>query len=213
MGTPIRRVSGSTITVGDNATLMLDGATLTASGSTTSGPMWRGVVVKGTGQGPGATYRLVLQNNSALDHTLCASSLEDGPNGGTIVYLLDQSAFDHNITHVRDVAVHTTGTTSFITNCTFDSDPAQTRFPYEQAGGSQYYAYQALFLTPLGDFGSHAVEVTGNPINNAVYGIVNNDVDRAGVMIRNNMLARIFQTAIWTVNNDTDSGTLRAATR
>ncbi len=41
-GTPIRRVSGSTITVGDKATLVLDNATLTASGSTTTCPMWPG---------------------------------------------------------------------------------------------------------------------------------------------------------------------------
>jgi len=212
LGTPTRRVTGSTITVGDNATLVLDNATLTASGSTTTCPMWYGVVVKGTGPAPGNTNRLVVQNNSAISHALCAISLENSSTGGTTDYLIDQSAFAQNITHVRDVASHTTGTTSFITNCTFDSDPSQTRFPYESAGGSEYYACQALYLTPLGDFGSHAVEVTGNTINNAVYGIVNNEVDRAGVMIRNNSLGKIFQTAIWTVNNDTNSGTTISVT-
>ncbi|HET9506228.1 MAG TPA: hypothetical protein VFO93_22000, partial [Hymenobacter sp.] len=211
-GTPIRRVSGSTITVGDKATLVLDNATLTASGSTTTCPMWRGVVVKGIGAGPGTTNRLVVQNGSAISHALCALSLEDGSNGGTTAYVIERSAFAQNLTHVRDVAVHTAGTTSFIANCTFDSDPGQTRFPYEQAGGTQYFAYQALYLTPVGDFGSHAVEVTGNAINNAVYGIVNNEVDRAGVMIQNNVLNKIFQTGIWTVNNDTNTGTTISVT-
>lgn len=207
-GTPIRRVTGSTITVGDNATLVLDGATITASGSTTSCPMWRGIVLSAVGQGASGPYRLVVQNNSTISHALCGIDMErNGPHPGNEAYLIENSAFAHNITHVRDQMRHTSGTVSFITNCTFDSDPTQTRFPYEQAGGRQYYAYQALYLTPTGDTFSHTVEVSGNTISNAVYGIVNNEFDRAGVSIQNNVLNKIFQTGIWTVNNDTNAGT------
>jgi hypothetical protein len=60
-----RTVSGSTITVGANATLTLDNSTLTASGSSATCPMWRGLVVNSNDQGPGgihaATQRLCRQ--------------------------------------------------------------------------------------------------------------------------------------------------------
>jgi len=44
-----RTVTGSTIKVGANATLVLDGATLTASGGSVNCPMWRGVFVDSYG--------------------------------------------------------------------------------------------------------------------------------------------------------------------
>jgi hypothetical protein len=206
-----RSVAGGTITLGANASLTLDNATLTASGGTTACPMWRGLVLDNGGQGPGGTYRLVMQNNSTISHALCGIDMADNYGGnmaGTTAYLIDHSTFSHNLTHVRDNTVHTGSQPSLITNCLLESAPLQMHFPYNQTTPNDaYYTYQALAITPGGDFASNAVEVRGNTINQAVYGIVNNVFDRAGVLIANNVLNKILQTGIWTVNNDTNGGT------
>jgi hypothetical protein len=217
--TPQRTVAGATITVGANASLVLDGATLTASGSTTGCPMWRGVVLNHGGQGPGGTYRLVVQNNSTISHALCGVSVADVSNGsytGTSNYLLDHTTFANNLTHVSDDTYHPGTQPSLITNCTFSSDPAQMHFPYEEnlATGDKYYSYEALRLlprgivpTPLGNLPANAIEVRANTIDQAVYGIVNNQYDKAAVLIEGNYLNKIFQTGIWTMNTYSNQGT------
>ncbi|RZK90460.1 MAG: hypothetical protein EOO62_35035, partial [Hymenobacter sp.] len=145
-----RNVSGSTITVGANATLTLDNSTLTAAGSTTDCPMWRGVVLDDRGQAPaGAPYQLVVQNNSVISHALCAVKAETS----TPAYVLDHSTFAHNLTHVYDKAIHTGSQVSQIAHCTFSSDPAQMHLPYDQTSTSdKFYTYQALCLTPNGNY-------------------------------------------------------------
>lgn len=219
--TPQRQVSGCTITLGANASLVLDGATLTASGSTTGCPMWRGLVLNHQSQGPGGTYRLIMRNNSTISQALCGIDVDDSGNGatgytGTSNYWLDNSTFANNLTHVRDVTYHPSTQPSLITNCTFSSDPAQMHFPYEEnpATGVKCYTYQALLLlptgvvpTPRGNLPSNAIEVRNNTFNQAVYGIVNNQYDRAAVLIQGNYLNKIFQTGIWTVNTYSNQGT------
>jgi hypothetical protein len=205
-----RVVTGSTITVGANATLVLDEATLTASGGTTGCPMWRGVVVDSNGQGPAGPYRLVVQNHSTISHALCAISMADNTTTGATAYLLDQSTFSHNLTHVRDDAFHAGSQPSLITNCLFESDSQQMHYPYNQTTPNDaYYTYEAIVARPSGGNPGafQAVEVRNNTIRQAVYGIVNNQFDRAGVLIQNNFLNKILQTGIWTVNNNTNGGT------
>lgn len=173
-----RVVTGSTITVGTNATLVLDEATLTAVGGTTGCSMWRGVVVDSNGQGPAGPYRLVVQNHSVISHAQCAISMTDNTTTGATAYLLNQSTFSHNLTHVRDEAFHTGSQPSLITNCLFESEPQQMHFPYNQTTANDaYYTYEAIVARP-GSGGnpsaSQAVEVRRNTIVQAVYGIVNN---------------------------------------
>jgi hypothetical protein len=219
---PQRQVTGASITLGANASLVLDGATLTASGSTTACPMWRGLVLNHQSQGPNGTYRLIMRNNSTISHALCAIDVEDSGNGatgytGTSNYLLDNSTFAHNLTHVRDVTYHPGTQPSLITNCTFNSEPAQMHFPYEEntTTGDKYYTYQALLLLPNAfaqspagiTIPANAIEVQRNTINQAVYGIVNNQYDRGAVLIEGNYLNKIFQTGIWTVNTYSNQGT------
>ena len=61
--------------------------------------------------------------------------------------------------------------------------------------------------TPLGNLPANAIEVRHNTINQAVYGIVNNQYDRAAVLIESNNLNKIFQTGIWTMNTYSNQGT------
>ncbi len=220
--TPRRQVTGYTITLGANASLVLDGATLTASGSTTGCPMWRGLVLNDHSQGPGGTYRLIMRNNSTISHALCGLDVDDDGNGltgysGTSSYLLTNSTFAHNLTHVRDVTHHPGSQLSFITSCAFNSDASQMHFPYQEdkATGNKYYTYQALLLlprryapSPAGNIvPANTIEVRRNMFSQAVYGIVNNQYDRGAVLIEGNTLNKIFQTGIWTVNTYSDQGT------
>jgi hypothetical protein len=206
-----RTVSGSTITIGTNATLVLDNATLTASGSTTACPMWRGVVLNHQGQGPNGTYRLVVQNNSTISHALCGIEVQDDYGGypvGATEYTLDNSTFANNLTHVRDNSTHTGNLLSRIANCTFNSDPAQMHLPYDQTSASdKFYTYQALLLTPNGlNNSQYVLDVHDNTITQAVYGIVNNIYDRAGVQIHDNQLTDIYTTGIWTTDKIAATG-------
>jgi len=128
-----RQVTGGTMTLGANASLTLDNATLTNSGSTPGCPMWRGLVLNHQGQGPGGTYRLVMQNNSTISNALCGIAIDDISNNGytgTSNYLLDHVTFANNLTHVSDRTYHPGTQPSLITNCTFSSDPSQMHFPY-----------------------------------------------------------------------------------
>ena len=189
-----RQVMGSTITVGANASLILDGAALTSSGSTTGCPMWRGVVLDDGGQPTSAAYQLVVQNNSIISHALCAVKAETS----TPAYVLDHSTFAHNLTHVYDKATHTGSQVSQIAHCTFSSDPAQMHLPYDETSASdRFFTYQALCLTPNGNY-NNVLDVHDNTINQAVYGIVNNEYDRTGwVQIHDNQLFDIYTTGIW----------------
>lgn len=140
-GDYVRSVTSGTITVGRNATLVLDGATLTAAGSATSCPMWRGVVLDCARQGPSGPYRLVVQNNSTISHALCAIRMKDDAFAGTSSYRLDHSTFAHNLTHVYDNASHISPQPSFIASCLFVSVPDQMHFPYEQMAGWSQFLY------------------------------------------------------------------------
>jgi hypothetical protein len=195
-----RTVAGSTITVGANATLTLDNSTLTAAGSGPGCPMWRGVVLNDGGQPSAATYQLVVQNNSVISHALCAVKAE----GDVTAYRLDHSTFAHNLTHVYDKASHASSIVSVIANCTFASDPAKMHLPYDQTSATDLsYTYQALLLAPIdrATNSTYVLDVHDNTIGQAVYGIVNNNFDSAGVQIHDNQLSDIFATGIWTTDN------------
>ncbi|RZL06547.1 MAG: hypothetical protein EOO62_18665, partial [Hymenobacter sp.] len=199
-----RQVTGCTITVGANASLVLDGATTTASGSC---HMWRGVVLNNGGTGPAGTYRLVMDNNSTISHALCGIDIEDLYGGyatGATEYIINNSTFANNLTHVRDNTSHNGPSFSVIANSTFNSDPAQMHFPYDHTSAAdQFYTYQALLVTPRDDANHnfrYVLDVHHNAINEAVYGIVNNIDDRAGVQIHDNRLFDIYAKGIWTVD-------------
>jgi len=94
--------------------------------------------------------------------------MADNTTTGATAYLLDQSTFSHNLTHVRDEAFHTGRQPSFITSCLFESAPQQMHFPYNQTTANDaYYTYEALVVRPHdgrspGTF--QAVEVRNNTI-------------------------------------------------
>ncbi len=203
---PKRQVTGASITLGANASLTLDNATLTASGSGPSCPMWRGLVLSNGGQGPGGTYRLVVRNNSTISHAWCGIDLQEEvsiPTGAT-EYTIDNSTFAHNLTHVRDNSRHTGSLLSRIAGCSFSSNPAKMHYPYDATSASEeFYTYQALLLTPYyGTNNSNSVlAVHDNTITQAVYGIVNNVYDRAGVELYDNQLFDMYAMGIWTTDN------------
>jgi hypothetical protein len=202
-----RTVTGSIITVGANATLTLDNSTLTAAGSGPGCPMWRGLVLDNGGQGTTTgNYRLSMRNSS-ISHALYGLMVADNyptfPAGDT-EYLLDHATFAYNWTHVYDNALHAGPMVSVIANCTFASDPAKMHLPYDQTSATDLsYTYQALFLAPsdLATNSTYVLDVHDNTIGQAVYGIVNNVYDRAGVRIHDNQLSDILATGIWTTDN------------
>ena len=202
-----RTVSGGTITLGANATLTLDNSTLTASGSGPACAMWRGLVLNNSGQGTTTgSYRLVMQNNSTISHALCGLTVADSyqvSQAGDTEYSIDHSAFAHNLTHINDRTTHIGPRLSVIASSTFESDPAQMHLPYDQTSATDlFYTYQALLLTPLDNNQNrnYVLDVHDNTIRQAVYGIVDNVYDRAGVLIHDNRLQGIYHTGIWTVD-------------
>ena len=212
-----RSVAGSTITVGTNARLVLDGATLTAAGAVATCPIWRGVVLNSsigpatTAQGiSGSQAQLSAGNGSSISHAYCAVDVSrDNQTGDTPTYSLTGSAFANNLTHVRDLGYRSNsgygrGLPSLIQNCSFTSDPPQMHYPYDKTSAiAQLYTYQALQITPAGMQGADATQIINNSIDHALYGIVNNRSDVSWVQIRDNHLVDIYQTSIWTIGNMT----------
>lgn len=195
-----RTVFGSGITVGANASLLLEGATITASGSSSACPMWRGIFVdNSTPVRAGQTYRLAMDNGCTISHASTGVQVGNGynPQGNDAPYSIRRTSFTHNLRHFRD-AGYNLSVPSVVQYCTFDSDPAQMHMPYTQSSG-RFYTYEAIHVMPIGFNPSYtAVRIEDNDIHHAVYGIVGGYDDRANVLVRHNTLTDIYQTGIWT---------------
>jgi hypothetical protein len=198
------------IIVGPNATLNLDNATIRGGCNS-----WFGIVLS---QNYPNTH-LRIENSSVIKNAKYGV-FADRWDYSTVPtydtqYTITDSQFENNWTHVYDESSHQTPASSCsIVGCSFTSNAQQMLPPYYSAvpgSFSDQITYQALFINPytygnvfpnpLTIANSGRVNVAGNAVTTAVYGILNNYQDRGFVNINDNVLTNIYATAIWKAAN------------
>jgi len=199
------------ITVGNNATLRINNATLRGACNS-----WFGIVLS---QNHYANSHLIIENNSTIANAKYGVYAEPEDPMVSMVYdtqySITNSQFRNNWTHIYDESQHSSPASScVITGCSFTSSAQQMLPPYNNTGTGSYndqITYQALFINPYtygvtypnqpDDTNSGTVNVSGNSINTAVYGILNHFQDRNLVNISANVLTNVYTVGIWKAAN------------
>lgn len=198
------------IIVGPNATLNLDNATIRGGCNS-----WFGIVLSPIYP----NTHLRIENNSVIKNAKYGVFADRWDNStGTkydTQYTITDSQFENNWTHVYDESEHQMPASSCsIVGCSFTSNAQQMLPPYNSAGPGSFsdqityqalyinpYTYHSVFPDPATPATSGTVNVAGNAINTAVYGILNNYQDRGYVNITDNVLTNIYTLAIWKAAN------------